>query len=373
MNPTVARKALGVGVIGCGEIAQLMHLPILHELPGLRIAALCDLSDTVLSGLSAHYGVAACYKDYRDLLADPAVDAVVICTFDHGPVVKAAIEAGKHFIVEKPLAFTAEQARPLVAAAAAKGLVALVGYMKLYDPGYRLGLEQLEAIGRPKMIHVHDFAGRFDRYQSLYTQLRGTDIDPTVLKAGQAAAAAEIAAALGPDHAGYGDLYMTLLMLGSHDLAVLRGAFGVAERVDYAQAVGPYHILAVLGFPDGVPALLEVAFGAQYEWWDEWMRVDGEASQMLIEFQNPYVRNAAATIRLKQAAKADGSEGASERVLPGTPDTAFRRQWQHFLACIEGKAAPITPLQGGLDDLELAERIIKALPAKMAARDEAAA
>lgn len=82
----------------------------------------------------------------------------------------------------KTLAFTAEEARPLVAAAEASGLVAIIGYMKLYDPGYRLGLEQLARIGRPKMIQVHDFAGRFDRYQQLYTQIRGTDVDPALLK-----------------------------------------------------------------------------------------------------------------------------------------------------------------------------------------------
>ncbi|CDX29663.1 Oxidoreductase domain protein [Mesorhizobium sp. ORS 3359] len=361
------KRPLGIGVIGCGEIAQLMHLPIIHELPQLKIAALCDLSRSVLDGLGDHYGVAARYRDYHDLFRDPAVDAVVICTFDHGPVVRAAIEAGKQFIVEKPLAFTAQEARPLVAAATASGLTALVGYMKVYDPGYRLALEKIAAIGRPKMIQVHDFAGRFDRYQQLYTQLRGQDVDAALIKAGQQEVASRVSAMLGSGHTAYADLYMTLLMLGSHDLAVLRGAFGVAETVSFAQAVGPTHLMAVLGFADRVPALLEVAFGAQYEWWDEWMTVHGEADEVRIDFQNPYVRNAAAIVRLREAA----GEGPSERILPGTPETAFRRQWQHFIACVRGEAMPITPLQGGLDDLELAERIIKALPAR--ALNEAAA
>ncbi|OLP55574.1 oxidoreductase [Rhizobium rhizosphaerae] len=360
MNPSPSRAPLGIGVIGCGEIAQLMHLPILHELPDVRIAALCDLSAEVLDALGRRFHVAARYHDYADLLADPAVDAVVICTFDHGPVVKAAIAAGKHFIVEKPLAFTAEEARLLVEAAERSGLVALVGYMKIYDPGYRLGIDAIGRIGRPKMVQVHDFAGRFDRYQQLYDQVRGSDIDPGVLAAGRKAADDAVAAMLGKSHAAYAELYMTLLMLGSHDLAVLRGAFGPVERVDYAQAVGKTHLLAVLGLPGGVPALLEVAFGALYEWWDEWMTVYGEADEVRIDFQNPYVRNAAASVRVKEQA----GEGASERHLPGTPDTAFRRQWQHFLACIDKGATPMTPLAGGLEDLILAERIIKALPAR---------
>ncbi len=121
-------KVIGVGVIGCGEIAQLMHLPYLDELPSLRIAALCDISAGVLQKLGTQYGVEALYADYRALLADPAVDAVVICTYDHGEIVQAALAAGKHVLVEKPLAFTPEEARPLVEQAEASGLVAMVGF-----------------------------------------------------------------------------------------------------------------------------------------------------------------------------------------------------------------------------------------------------
>lgn len=116
----------------------------------------------------------------------------------------------------------------------------------------------------------------------------------------------------------------------------------------------------MLGFPDRVPALLEVAWGAQYEWWDEWMAIHGEKDEVRIDFQNPYVPNTAATVRLREAV----GEGPSERVSPGTPATASRRQWQHFIAGVEGKVTPLTPLQGGLDDLELVERIITALPLK---------
>ena len=57
---------------------------------------------------------------------------------------------------------------------------------------------------------------------------------------------------------------------------------------------------------------------------------------------------------------------ASERVIPGRPDTAFRHEWKHFADCIREGAEPRTPLAGGLADLELAEEIIQAMPAKAA-------
>ena len=352
-----AGQSIGVGVIGCGEIAQLMHLPILKELPGLHIAALCDLSRELVDTLGDAYEVDARYLDPMALFADPGVHAVVICTYDHAPLVAQSIMAGKHFIVEKPLGFTPEEAAPLVSALEASDVVGMVGYMKLFDPGYRAGVEQIHRIGRPKTVHVHDFAGRFDRYQSLYTQYRGTDVDQAALAAGREEAGRRIDAALGPDHAGYRDLYLTLLMLGSHDLAVMRSAFGRAT-VTHAQAVGPTHLLAVLELDDRVPAILEIAFGAQYEWWDEWMTVHGESEEVRIDFQNPYVRNTSARVRIRH-----GEDGqASETLVAAQPETAFRAQWRHFADCMRSGTEPISTLAGAMTDLELAVGIIRAMP-----------
>ncbi|MBN9016931.1 MAG: Gfo/Idh/MocA family oxidoreductase [Rhizobiales bacterium] len=352
-------KVIGVGVIGCGEIAQLMHLPFIQELPAFRVAALCDISPGVLAKLGEQYAVPALYSDYRALLADPAVDAVAICTYDHGEIVAAALAAGKHVLVEKPLAFTPDEARPLVEQAEASGLVALVGYMKLYDPGYETGLKKIAAIGTPRSIQIHDFAGRFDRYGALYTQHRASDIPPDVMATARAAAAERIDAALGPDHAGYRDHYLLLLMLGSHDLAVLRGALGTEAHVAYARPVGSDQLLALLDFPGGVPCYLDIGV-AKYEWWDEFLHVHGDTDEVRITFQNPYWKHASAFVTVKEAV----GEAPVETVLPGTPDTAFRREWQHFADCILNGATPRTPLSGGLADLDLAVAIIKAMPAK---------
>ena len=351
-------RPIGVGVIGCGEIAQLMHLPYLHEMPEFRIAALCDLSLTLVERLGDHYGVAGRHADHRALLADPGVDAVVICTYDHGPFVADAIAAGKHVLVEKPLAFTSDEARPLVAAAERAGVVAMVGYMKLFDPGFEAGKARIAKLESPLSIRVHDFAGRFDRYGALYDQIRPTDVPADVLAAGRAAVEARIDAALGLDHVAYRDLYFTILMLGSHDLAVLRDLFGAPERVAYARAVGPNHVMAVLDMRGGTPCVLEIAFGAQYEWWDEGVEVRGLRESVGIEFQNPYWRNASAIVHVREAV----GDGPSSRIVPGMPDTSFRREWRHFASAIRDRQAVRSPLEGGLADLDLAMAIIKALP-----------
>ena len=106
---------------------------------------------------------------------------------------------------------------------------------------------------------------------------------------------------LGPDRAGYTSLYTLLLMLGSHDLAVLRALFGTPERVLYARARGDGQLLAVLEYADGVPCVLEIGVGTSYAWWDEWVAVHGDdecAADRVPEPLRPLWVNAAAGARI---------------------------------------------------------------------------
>src|SRR5919109_1958220 len=96
-----------VGVIGCGTIAQIAHLPYLRDLDDrFAIAALCDVSPGTLAAVGEHWGVPphARFDDYRELCASDLVDAMMVCpSGSHVPHAIAALEAGQHVIVEKPL------------------------------------------------------------------------------------------------------------------------------------------------------------------------------------------------------------------------------------------------------------------------------
>jgi predicted dehydrogenase len=350
-------RPIGVGVVGCGEIAQLLHLPILNELAGFTIAGLCDLSAETVVHLSRRWDVAVTTTDYEQLIALPEVEVVLVCTFDHVPVVAAAIAAGKHVLVEKPLAFTPDEARSLQAAADAAGVITQVGYMKLYDPGMELALERLPQLKGLRTITCHNFAGSFSRHLPLYDRFRGTDVDPAVLAAGQAEVSARIRAMLGPERAGYADLYSLLLMLGSHDLSVLRALFGPGPRVIFAQARGDDQLTAVLEYSGGVPCVLEIGVGTSYPWWDEWVSVTGDDESLRIEFPNPYIRYGATLLRIKAAA--DGS--ASDSTVLVSNEDPFRREWVDFRACIRAGREPRSTFAGAITDLELARDIIMAM------------
>jgi predicted dehydrogenase len=110
----VKRPPLAVGVIGVGDAAS-HHLPALLSLPDVRLMALADVNRQRLRERSERFGVKATFEDYRNLLAYPGIDVVAILTPPafHLEMALAAIEAGKHILLEKPITATLNEAHIL--------------------------------------------------------------------------------------------------------------------------------------------------------------------------------------------------------------------------------------------------------------------
>src|SRR5207253_5378237 len=128
-----------VGVIGCGMVAQAEHLQNLLQLSDrFEIAALADPSATVREAMGARYAVSCVYTDYAALLDGGNVDAVVISApaATHADITVAALEAGVHVFVEKPLCITLADADRIIAARDRAARIVQVGYMKRFDPAW---------------------------------------------------------------------------------------------------------------------------------------------------------------------------------------------------------------------------------------------
>src|SRR3954466_12653067 len=132
----IDRSRTRVGGIGCGLVAQVMHLPNLRELGDrFDVTAVCDLAPGPLEFAGAMFPDARRHTDWEDALVD--VDAGLVLTAgSHAPVAMAAAQAGVHVFVEKPMCFSPAEGEEMVAAARAHGVVLMVGYMKRYDPSY---------------------------------------------------------------------------------------------------------------------------------------------------------------------------------------------------------------------------------------------
>lgn len=157
---------LRVGLIGLGRIADL-HILGYRDNARAEVAAVCDADAATAERRAREWGVGRWFADYQQLLADPAIDAVEILTPHHlhAEMTVAALEAGKHVSVQKPMALTLAEADAMLDAAARTGRRLRVFENFRFYPPYVQAKELLDAgeIGEPLSIRVKVVNGRADR------------------------------------------------------------------------------------------------------------------------------------------------------------------------------------------------------------------
>lgn len=126
------RRDVRIGIIGCGGIANGKHMPSLKQLPHAKMVAFCDLIPERAEKAAKEFGTpdAKVYTDYKELLKDPSIEVVHVCTpnREHADISIDAMYAGKHVMCEKPMAKTAADAHRMVDAAKATGKKLTIGY-----------------------------------------------------------------------------------------------------------------------------------------------------------------------------------------------------------------------------------------------------
>jgi predicted dehydrogenase len=129
-------NVLRIGVIGCGHWGP-NHIRVFSQLRESQVAACADLDPKRINAIQEQYPGIQSFKDYRQMLADAAIDAVVISTPTglHHPMVRDALNAGKHVLCEKPLCLLATEATDLVSLAASKSLILMTGHVFLFNTG----------------------------------------------------------------------------------------------------------------------------------------------------------------------------------------------------------------------------------------------
>jgi len=157
-------KALNVGVIGLGAIGQ-KHCDSLAKIRQANLMALADVNEAVLNKTAEKLG-ATPYTDYKQMLADPDLEAVVVATPDdlHRDISIQAAQAGKHILVEKPIATTEADALAMMAAAEKAGVKLMVGFTLRFVPHYQQARQAVETGKLGQMVSI------FARRLNLITQ-----------------------------------------------------------------------------------------------------------------------------------------------------------------------------------------------------------
>jgi UDP-N-acetylglucosamine 3-dehydrogenase len=135
---------LCVAVIGTGQWGK-NHARVYKELPSTELVAICDVNAERAKAMADQYGVKA-YSDSTEMLKDKSIEAVNVCTWSTILAQEAmkALNAGKHVLVEKPMATSPEQARQLVKTAEENGLHLTVGFLMRFIPGLQLIRQSVE-------------------------------------------------------------------------------------------------------------------------------------------------------------------------------------------------------------------------------------
>jgi predicted dehydrogenase len=133
MEEMLGMAKLKVGVIGAGSISS-SHLHAYSVHSEVELTAIADMNGERAQEKAAAYGIPHVYDNYIELLANPDIDAVSICTWNnsHAEIAVAALLAGKHVLCEKPLAQTVEQALTVQEAVKRSGKLLLVGFVRRY-------------------------------------------------------------------------------------------------------------------------------------------------------------------------------------------------------------------------------------------------
>lgn len=149
---------LNVGLLGAGRIAGV-HATAITANPGSNLVAVADINADAALTLANKYGAAV--RSIDDILADSAIDAVLIATStdSHSDLIERATAAGKAVLCEKPVDLSLVRARAAQKAAAATGRPVMIGFNRRFDPNFASLKAALDAgeIGRPELLSITSF------------------------------------------------------------------------------------------------------------------------------------------------------------------------------------------------------------------------
>lgn len=156
-----------LGYVGCGFMAQRVHIPNFVSIPDCRLVALAEIRGDIRKKVAERYAVPRTYASHLDMAENEKLDAVAIsgASCVQGEMAIEFLKRGIPVFVEKPMATTVEQAKRIIAACEQGGTGLMVAYMKRYDAGNQLAREALRSfrdsgdLGPLAYVRAHAFCG----------------------------------------------------------------------------------------------------------------------------------------------------------------------------------------------------------------------
>jgi predicted dehydrogenase len=312
----------GFGLIGCGVWGDVHALTYSSSL-NARLVGVCDSNKERAKNFTRQYGASNTYNDIKDLLANPEIDAVSVVTpdFSHTEIVLAALEAGKHVLVEKPLALTVEECKEIIKIRDNMGLKLMVNFANRWKTPF---------------IHVRKMveSGELGKLMMINVKLNDTLYVPTKMLS-------------------WADKSSPLHFLGSHVIDLVRWI--TSAEINRVYSVSRSEVLRNMGVdtPDFYQSTLELSNGGTAFIENCWI-IDENAPN-IFEFNAEFVGS-------KGSAYVDVSHHRMiekyTRSGAGLPDVSGiysldgnpmgQASIEHFIDCVENDKTPLVAGEDGL-------------------------
>lgn len=306
------KTELNVGILGCGPIAQAGHFDSARKAANARLYAICDVADDLRARMAHTHAPDRQYADYAQMLADPALDAVIVATSDafHVEASIMALEAGKHVLCEKPVAMGLAETERLALAVRASACVFQIGHMKRYD----IGLQEAKKF-------IDDGMGEIIALKAWYCdsthRYAMTDaVQPQIIRSAQARKPAQ------DPKADLQRYYM--LAHGSHLVDTARYFAGeiTAVTARLSDQKGMYCWFVDVEFASGTLGHLDLTVAVRMDW-HEGFQIYGQNGSVIGKTFNPWYYKTSEVDIFRE------SDGASFRPL-GADGHFYRRQLEGF-------------------------------------------
>ncbi len=327
-------------VIGCGGIAQHAHLPAIRRNEQEELVAVADAFEDLAGKVGRRHGLSEddICADYRQILDRDDVDAVTVCTWTglHAEISVHALEAGKHVLVEKPMAVTGDEARRMVDAADHADRLLMIAYNHTYDLATERVKEMLDAGELGDLLYAEVFfyedAGAWD--------------------------AGAYRRTLRSDQAGRGGswspgrrekLLHYVHNFDSHVLNLMRVLLGDPQGIEFCRWTEGSGLWAMLDYGDFRTYFKNVE--TKQRRFEKGIEICGSKKRVRLELAPPLQRYCAGTVRITDA----DSQAESELLLPYR--WPFELEHEHFSSCVLNGQQPLTSGRQALNDVILAEQL----------------
>ncbi|KAK2877238.1 hypothetical protein FQN49_001313 [Arthroderma sp. PD_2] len=366
----MASRIVKIGIIGCGEVCQVIHIPnFLHLSDLFTVTYLCDVSAGALEHCKNKIVNPNVHttKNAEELCQSQEVDVVFVSSNDayHVAHILLGLRYNKFVFCEKPMALSIRDAEAVLEAEKHSSGRVMVGYMRRYAGAFLDAINEIGGMGEIYHATVRDIlgpnsgfisqSGTFPRKFSDHSENDAVELATRTSKALEQALTVELGIPVTPTTA---NMWKHLTGLASHDLSAMRECLGAPHRVlgaSICSDTGPQFWSALLKYP---------GFAVCYEsGWDEIPRFDasievfGKTKTVKVCYDTPYVRGLPTTMVVRQL----GSNGEYiESTVRRTYEDPFTLEMKELYgAVVDGKKVIKTTAADAMADIKIFQMIMK--------------